>query len=306
MVKVFKIVLNQSHCIGGQNCYLPGSAVSGYLEVENDEPKNYKAIIVYLRGYGHVSWSEGSGENRRNYSATEDYVNLQIVVWSSSQSEGTHPSGRYHYHFQFTLPQNCPPSFEHDQTGRISYVIEAAIHTGSLNFNQKYQIYFNMLKLVSVDTTIPQSPVRLEIRKKVGWLCCNSGMITGTVQVASTVLNVGDQIPMQVYVENGSGRQVSIKCLLVERVYYFAEGHHHMRLNSILEYQCEHLQPHSTSSDISFNFLVPNVRPAITHSNVIKTDHIVQVVLVIPLAINKIVEIPVVIGNAAILQQHPS
>ena len=71
---------------------------------------------------------------------------------------------------------------------------------------------------------------------------------------------------------------------------------------AVLEYQCEPVQPQSTSSDISLSLLVPQVRPAIT-TNIINSEYIVHVLPVMPCATNMTVEIPVVIGNAAVLQQ---
>ena len=116
----------------------------------------------------------------------------------------------------------------------------------------------------------------------MGWLCCGS-MITGTEQVASTAVDVGDQIPMQVYVENSTGRQVGIKFVLIEREHYYVQGRCHTSGTAIhiLEHRCEPVQPHSASST-SFSLCVPRIRLAITHSRIIKTEHIVQVVFVIP------------------------
>jgi len=38
-------------------------------------------VKIKLKGKAHVSWSTGSGKNRRHYSATEDYIDAAIVLF---------------------------------------------------------------------------------------------------------------------------------------------------------------------------------------------------------------------------------
>lgn len=40
-------------------------------------------VRIKLRGKGHVSWSEGSGDSRRHYSATEDYIDTVIILFGN-------------------------------------------------------------------------------------------------------------------------------------------------------------------------------------------------------------------------------
>ncbi len=155
MVKEFSINLNEDT---SEKSYVPGSAIAGSLTVEIDDPKSYKQISVHLKGGGFVSWSEGSGENRRNYYGRETYVHEEIVLWKSGESlDGDLTAGRYSYSFEFLIPANCPSSF-HFSSGKIEYLIEGVISTGALKLDHKVQHLFDVLELVSIDTSLTQAP----------------------------------------------------------------------------------------------------------------------------------------------------
>jgi hypothetical protein len=43
-------------------------------------------VRVKCRGKGHIYWSEGSGDNRRTYSASEDYVDVVLPLYGNGES----------------------------------------------------------------------------------------------------------------------------------------------------------------------------------------------------------------------------
>ena len=306
MVKEFSISLNE---YTAEKFYVPGSAIAGSLTVEIDDPKSYKQISVHLKGEGFVSWSEQTAtENDDYYSARETYVNERVVLWKSEESlDGYHPAGRYSYSFEFIIPANCPSSFPKNiwkYFGNIEYLIEGVISTGAFTLNHKVQHPFDVLELVSIDTSIMQASVREEKVKTVGgFLCCASSEIPFSGELEQTGFQVGDVIPVIYHVENRSGRRVSLRFELVEIINFFANGSRKTLTDSVAKHVSEYIPPHITSGEMYAKLVVPQLRPAMHCSNIIKSDFVLNVTLVVPYGINSVISLPVSIGNANIVQQ---
>ena len=294
MGKAIEIILDQS-----ESCFAPGSVVRGTLVVELEEAKSYEKITVLLEGKGKVSWQEGSGNNRVTYYSSERYVDLKTVLWESSQSpDETLERGRYTYPFEFVLPENCPSSFR-SHVGRIYYKIKGLISTGQFKFDIKVNQYFDVVKCVSIDQSLTQKDINVEKKKQVGFSCCGCGVITFSAQLPCDGFSVGQEIPVQVNVENGSGRLIKIRARLIERITYITTRKRRTSENEIAVKLSESLRSHAFSYWTSSNFLVPQIRPAITSSKIIKSQYMVRVTVVIPWALNSSIDIPVTIGNVS-------
>ena len=298
MVKELSITLNPRP-VGG--CYSPGSIITGSLIIKVDKPKKYKALGVYLLGTGKVRWTERRGDDETTYSASEVYVSEKLILWRSEDSpNGTLPVGRQTYPFQFVLPATCPSSYI-SQIGNISYEIEGLISTGLFKFDHKVKHPFTVSEFISV---APSAGVRFERRKKVGCGLCVSGDITYNVQLPSTSFIIGEEIPVSWYVENGSGRQVTLQCSLREEIKYFAKGKSRGNI-IILSAQSDLAIPPRSVRDTTIRVPIPPCSPAVTHSNIIRRVFLLVATVVIPWANDSINAIPVTIGNTRILQREP-
>ena len=294
MVKQFLITLTEE----GAH-YAPGSTVSGSVIVEVEEPKKYDQIRVSVSGEGSVSWSRGTGEDSVLHSSRETYLSLESILWASSHTEdGSLPRGKHSFPFQFTLPASCPSSFKClSKGGQISYQVEAVIHTGQLRLDHRLSRELTVIEQVHVDTSQSQ-PVRKEHREKISYLCCSYGDITITAEVSRSRFMVGQEMDVQVYVENGSGRQVTPRCELVENVLFYAENASNWTVIPILQHTGGAVAPHSTSGALSVRFLIPpDTRPALATPN-IKSSHAVKVTLEMSFSFNPVLIIPVIISNA--------
>ena len=298
MVKELIITLNPGPQEGH---YSPGSTITGSLTIEVDKPKNYKALEVYLQGKGKVSWTEGSGQYSVTYSQSEVYVNQKLTLWSSEDShDETFPVGSYTYQFQFVLPDTCPSSYR-SCIGKISYKIKGLISTGQFKLDHKVKHPITVSELISV---APSDGARFEKTKTVGCGLCVSGHVTYNAQLSSTSFTVGEEIPVSWYVENGSGRQVTLRCSLQEKITYFAKGKHRGE-TSILSSQSDAAIPPHSVRDATVRVSVPPCRPAITHSSIIKSEFRLVATVVIPGAISSSNVVPVTIGNMSTSQQEP-
>ena len=298
MVKELSITLNPGP-VGGH--YSPGSTITGSLIIKVDKPKKYKALEVCLLGTGKVRWTDGSGYDEITYSASEVYVNQKLTLWRSEDSpNGTFPVGRHTYQFQFVLPTTCPSSYV-SRIGNISYEIEGLISTGLFKFDHKVKHPFTVSEVVSV---APSAGVRFESHKKVGCGPCVFGEITYNLQLPSTSFIIGEEIPVSWYMENGSGRQVTLQCSLREEIKYFAQGKCRGNI-TILSAQSDLAIPPRSVRDTTIRVPIPPCSPAVTHSNIIRRVFLLVATVVIPWANDSINAIPVTIGNTRILQREP-
>ena len=95
--------------------FSPGDTISGKLHFTLDEAKSYHFIIVGLHGSALTTVASRSG-------STETYVKHTTVLWNHQQSpNGIIGPGTFEFDFQFTLPVNCPGSFE-GRGGHINYI----------------------------------------------------------------------------------------------------------------------------------------------------------------------------------------
>lgn len=299
MGKAFEIILENE-----QKSFAPGSVIRGTLVVELEEPKKYENITVLLEGKGKVSWTESHGESSESYCSSENYVNLQTVVWENSQSpDGALQRGRYTFPFEFILPQDCPSSFR-TNVGRIYYKIKGLISTGLFKVDRKVNHYFAVLRRVSIDQSLTRKDINVNKNKQVGLSCCGCGVISFSTQLPCDGFNVGDEIPVQVNVENGSGRQIKVRIRFVEKIIYITRRKRKTSENIVAVQESESLRSHAFSNWTSSSFLVPQIRPAVTLSNIIQSQHIVRVTAVVPWALNSSIDIPVTLGNVGHEQEE--
>ena len=299
MVKDFKIILNQPL----QQGFLPGAEVSGILAFEITQPKSYSYVQISLLGRAKVFWSKtsGSGQHQRtsHYSANREYVNMQAVVWSQEQAHnGMLDAGSYNFPFQFVLPnQRLPRSFG-SGTGSIRYGLEGRIGTGILRFDHVIEAEFPLLEVV--DTNDPQfeAPVRGAVTKTICCWCCASGPITLTAETSGFGFCSGEVIPLNVHLENGSNRQISVSASIHQRVVYTANGRKTYDRRKVFSLVSGPMQPRTPSVWSPGDELkTPLVEPTLTSCDIIQVTYFLRVLTLIPRAYSSAVDIPITIGN---------
>ena len=159
------------------------------------------------------------------------------------------------------------------------------------------------MELVSLtDMPAVQQSVYRENQKRPGFSCFATGTITYRAEIPQSGFYCGEEIPIKVNVENGSRRQVRILAELIQSFTYIATGGQRMQVKVIATQESAPLQPHTTNT---WNFIVPQMPPAITRSNIIKSFYAVKIILKVPWALDSTILVPISIGNANILQQQP-
>ena len=300
MVQDFKVILNQPP----QQSYFPGSEVSGIVSFQVTEAKRYSYVKISLLGGAHVAWSvtTGSGDHQTThyYSANRDYINLQTVVWSHYNDGVLYP-GPYSFPFQFMIPnQRLPPTFgkKPNLHNGIRYEVEGRIGTGVPKHDHVIHAEFPLSEVV--DTNIPQlqEPARATVTKTVCCWCCASGPITLTAEIPRTGFCIGEVIPLNVHLENGSSRQIRLSVTFQQRVVYRAQGRHRYGSDQVLRLLSGPMQPRTpTLWSPGDELIIPLIEPTLTSCDIINIGYFLKVSAHIPGAIRSSVDIPIRIGN---------
>ncbi|VDM73497.1 unnamed protein product [Strongylus vulgaris] len=102
--------------------FVPGEKVEGTLNINAEHPLKAKSIRIFLRAGAVTEWwvsvygidSVHGRSAKVLYAAGVTYAQEEHCLWAPDDKEkkGTIPSGTHSFPFAFTLPADCPPSFE--------------------------------------------------------------------------------------------------------------------------------------------------------------------------------------------------
>ena len=289
-MKEFRVVLAP---LPGNGYLAANSDVTGHVLLVTDEAKSgYKAIEVTLKGYATVCWSEteGSGDNERTvtYYSHEDYIANTAVLWSKDSAPGGQIApGSYQFQFSLRFQADggpLPPSF-HSTVGKIVYEVEAVIiKTAALKFNTKFAVELPYSPAIAADPGVLE-PKILQVQKTLCCLCCASGPISITARIPRSgyCIGVGDTIPLEVDIENGSSRQIrQLQAILIRMVTYIAQGHHRSQpKNLLLVSSGTPIQPGNSSTWRPPPLSIPDTEPSITTCKIINLGYILKVQAII-------------------------
>uniref|UniRef100_A0A915CXT5 Arrestin C-terminal-like domain-containing protein n=1 Tax=Ditylenchus dipsaci TaxID=166011 RepID=A0A915CXT5_9BILA len=198
MVESFEIELTSSTGV-----FFPGQLVEGHVYCVTRERMKARAIVVCIIGRGKVQWIEraknqpvrhhghsaSSYAGSRFYSNEIVYINSEITVWSPKEEQDHHLSaGNHKFHFDFTLPDDCAPSFE-GELGYIRYLARAKIdRPWSLNYAAR-----------TVFTVMPHFDLRNS---------SSEGRVVVEASLSKCGVVPGETITMMLKIENGAPRTV--------------------------------------------------------------------------------------------------
>ena len=301
-MKDFRLELN-----GPPNgVYFPGGTVTGtVIAVNDDQPKDYKAIQVRLVGAADVHWSEqrGSGQHSHtvHFRSHEVYIDTFVHVWDrNTAGGGQFPVGNFQFPFSLQLGSGNLPASYVSKCGRIDYKIEARVmKDGVFKRDTRCEAYINVGCVIPINNPQLHTPKAMEISKTLCCLCCASGPINITATVPRTGFCIlQDAIPVEVSVENGSSRDVrQIVASITKHGHYTAQGHHHYDNVTVVSVASEPVVGHSSTVWRPPPIAVPNTPPTLLNCNILQVTYYLTITGSISGAINPVINIPITIGN---------
>ena len=199
--------------------YYAGGVVQGHLLLEVNKPKSYKTITVHFTGRSHVSLSnsrrssETSGKNKASTS-TEPYIDLLTVLWDGKEHpDGKLTPGQHSWPFSFFIPQTVPSSFE-GTYGSIRYVLEGKITASSSKSNQTVETPLPVKQLVVYADPALLRQQHQVVTKRMKGLCCTSRSVVLHAKTPKTTFYPGETCELDISLENGSGRHITLSVLV--------------------------------------------------------------------------------------------
>ena len=194
--------------------YYPGQSVSGLLQVVLKEPKWYRYAAVSLQGKGIILWSEGySREAMSLYYNRETYVDMFFVVWGDKNAPLPikFDPGTSNFPFQFTIPAQCPPTFNSQRyTGKIEYQLFGIIASEMNEYKIETPLVVGSLVDLNLQPHLLQ-PLDQSQTKSIVKCCCNAGEAEVTFKMPKSGFHIKkDQIPVTIECRNGSSQDISL------------------------------------------------------------------------------------------------
>ena len=296
--------------------YYSGQSVSGSLQLVLREPKWYQYAAVSLQGKGKVSWSETHTVRRGNYSVLETkhysdketYVDMFVVIWGDKNAPQPTKvnSGTSNFPFQFTIPAQCPPTFNGQRdTGKIAYQLFGIIASQTNEYKIETPLVVRTLVDLNLQPHLLQPFNQSQTKSIIKCCCRDAGEAEVTFKMPQTGFCIKkDQIPITIECRNGSSEEVSLVVKFSQTTTYKAKGQTKTEEGYVDIFSCD--VPAMTSDTKSAN---PNI-PQSTYlklgfkSKIIVLSHSVSLWVthasVCELS-SPTIETPVVIGNVPLI-----
>lgn len=216
-VKDFRIVLNE-------RVVYSGSAVTGNVILEVEEPKTFKQISVVVVGRAQAPQEVGVfyvDNYTMVYPRTEFYDIGNMTVWNNEQStDGRLAPGRYTFPFRVDIPSSTPSSFE-GTGGYIRFAVQAHIWAAVAALQMKplsvhhIDCPLRIQQLIRITDPTLLQPQCFEEQKSVLF---SSSPIVLKVQLPKTGFCIGEPLNLIVSIENGSRRHPTLNASLFQQV----------------------------------------------------------------------------------------
>ena len=226
------------------------------------------------------------------------------VLWNHQQfPNGTIGPGTFDFDFQFTLPSNCPGSFE-GLSGHIKYVLRGNIFSGeNSHLNYKTELPIQVCKTVDVNLPQLMLPIHRSIQKQVGFSCFGNN-VELTVNIPHTGFCIGDKLPLTVSVTNNTSRQIKLRATILRMTKYFVQMHPVCERAKLAVAASPEIAPHSLYTWSVEDLTIPQVEPSFEGSAIIQMRYLLKVKAVIPWARECAVLFPLTLGNVPVHDSH--
>ena len=213
--------------------------------------------------------------------------------------EQTLPVGEHKLPFRFKLTGSRLPSSFKGPLGYISYYVGAKVAQTSSKNDIVASIEIPFVETVDINADHLLKPVCEERETTIfNLLGGESSPIKLRVHLDRSAYCVGEEIRIQAEVQNGSGRDVTLRTKLVRKGQFTARQHRADHPSMVVATASGPSVASGESSQWrSDSLVIPPTEPTIDTSSYISLYYVLKVSLVIPRARNCTIKIPITIGN---------
>jgi len=303
-----EIVLDRAGMI-----YTTGSEVTGQVVITATEQVNFDQIIVTLKGEGRVYPSHYGkilsyvrGLKYAGHHHGEVYCAKSTILLDNRNqlARQTLPAGEHRFPFRFRLTGSRLPTSFKGSLGYISYFVGAKVVRSSSKKDIVASVEIPFVETVDINCDQLLKPVCIEGKKTVYNLHGASSPSTLRVKLDRSGFCIGERIPIQADIQNGSGRNVTLQAKLVRKSQFGAADHQVDCTSEVLKtVSGPQIAPADSFQWNSDSLVVPATDPTIATCSYISVFYVLKVFVVIPQARNCTITIPITIGNVPLAEQ---
>jgi hypothetical protein len=245
-----------------------------------------------------VWWVDSSSQ--REFSGDKEHLHETQMLWTKEDSSdrlALFPAGRHSFPFRFLLPQKIPSSFE-GRVGWVRYELLGRIVTGVMKVEHLVEIELPVLEILDINQH-PNllSPKSVAIQKKVWSFPCTLANVSMVVGLTRSGFCIGEDVPLNVALENGSRYEVTLAAVLRQKVTYTAKKNRRQYDKAtVVQVTSQRFAPR-TSTIWPTNLRVPLEEATTQDYETINVQYRIKVVASVGWGQTLVAKIPITIGN---------
>ena len=244
-----------------------------------------------------VWWVDSSSQ--REYGGEKEYLHETQMLWTKEDSPDSlalFPAGSHTFPFRFHLPSKIPSSFE-GRVGWVRYELQGRIVTGVMKVEHLVEIELPVMEIVDINQSHLLVVKSVQVQKKVWSFPCTLSNVSMVVGLSRTGFCVGEDIPLNVGLENGSRYEVTLTAVLRQKITYTAKRtRRQYDKATVVEVTSQRFAPR-ISTIWPTNLRVPLQEATTQDYEVIHVEYRIKVVASVGWGQTLVAKIPITIGN---------
>ncbi|KAM9858640.1 uncharacterized protein ACBR49_020626 [Aulostomus maculatus] len=268
-----------------EGTFSEGDAVSGTVSFTLTKECKVKSLLVKLKGDAHVHWTEGTGDDKKSYSAHRRYFKVKEFLIPENGKGNVLPQGMHRFKFMLKIPDGDMPSSFQGMHGKIQYLVEVKL---SRNWrwpsSAEAELKFVSRSLAQLGaTTCPQAG------------SVTKGEVLMSATVNKKVCSPGDTLSVVADINNSSSKKMKPKFSLQQTVVYRATTSRKTSKQKLCKMIGDTIEPNSRET-VSCQLQIPeHTHYTLLNCEILSVEYTLKVYLDISFAFDPEVLFPVVI-----------
>ena len=205
--------------------------------------------------------------------------------------------GSHMFPFQFQLPPNIPSSFE-SRVGSVRYELLGRVVTEIIRKDHMVELDIPVIQVIDINNrpllVVPQS---VHVHKRCWNFPCTISNVSMTVNISRTGFCIGEDIPLNIHLENFSRNEIMITACLKQKIIYTAKKNRRQYDRATVVRVNSHRFSGQTSTIWPTNLRVPLEEAISQDYELINITYSIKVVAFVAWGQKLVAKIPVTIGN---------
>ncbi|XP_019131512.2 arrestin domain-containing protein 3 [Larimichthys crocea] len=269
-----------------------GDTVTGAVRFTLTKEIKVKKLLVKLKGDAHVHWTQGSGDNKKSYSASRRYFKAKENLVEENATDTVLSEGPNEFKFSLQIPQDDLPSSYKDPHGKIVYMLEAKL-SRSWHFATKSQKELKLASKSLAHHGQMMFPHSGSVDKDIGVF--SKGQVQMSATIDRSVCSPGDTLSIVAKISNSSSKKMKPKFSLQQKIEYNAGNGKKVCDSSLCKIVRETIEVNSEETVTCPVEIPANVIGTIHNCEILSVEYYLKVYLDISFAVDPEVVFPLVI-----------